>query len=462
MSVTNISTGSKLATARELQAVMQGRVILHGDDDYVRTRQIWNGAVEHQPAIFALCETAADVQAAVRSAREHGFPLSVRGGGHDWAGRSIRDGGLVIDLSEMKRVDVDFQASLATVQGGATAVDVISAATPHGLVAATGNCGTVGMVGLTTGGGYGPLTPRYGLALDNLLSAEVVLADGRLVNCDDQNSPDLFWAIRGGGGNFGVVTSMRVRLHPIRQVLGGMMLFPWSQAEFVLGGYAEVIADAPDELSILAGVLPGPDGGPLACLAPMWSGDGKEGEELIAKLRQLGTPVMDEVGTIAYLDWLGMFGAAAPVGRHYAAKNRSLAQLTPAVISALVTSGQQRSSPFSAIILHDFRGAATRVPLAATAFGLRKEHFMVEVIAAWDPTAENDGENHREWARTLSENLAPHALPGGYPNMLGPDDNEQTAHAYGANSGRLLRLKRLFDPESVFTSAISLPLQRPH
>jgi len=157
------------------------------------------------------------------------------------------------------------------------------------------------------------LTPRYGLALDNLLSAEVVLADGRLVNCDNYNNPDLFWAIRGGGGNFGVITTMRVRRHRIRQVLAGMMLFPWSQAESALGGHAESIAEAPDELSILAGVLPGPDGSPLVFLAPMWSGEGKQGEELIARLRQLGTPVIDRVGTNTYLDWLGMFGAAAPV-----------------------------------------------------------------------------------------------------------------------------------------------------
>jgi hypothetical protein len=275
--------------------------------------------------------------------------------------------------------------------------------------------GTVGTVGLTTGGGYGPLASRYGLALDNLLAAEVVLADGRLVNCDEHDNPDLFWAIRGGGGNFGVITSMRVRLHPIRLALAGMMLFPWSPAKSVLGGYAESIAGAPDELSVLAGILPGPDGSPLVCLAPMWIGEASRGEELIARLRQLGRPVMDRLGTITYLDWLGLFRAAAPVGRYYAAKNRSLARLTPAVISELVAGGQQRSSPFSFIILRDFRGAPTRVPLAATAFGLRKEHFMVEIIAAWDPTAEDDGENHREWARTLSERLAPHALSGVIP-----------------------------------------------
>jgi FAD/FMN-containing dehydrogenase len=438
---------------------MQGRVVLRGDDDYAQTRQIWNGAVEHQPALFAVCENASDVQAAIRAAREHQLALSVRGGGHDWAGRALRHNGLVIDLSHMRRVDVDPLRSEARIQGGATGMDVASAAALQGLVAATGTCGTVGMVGLTTGGGYGPLTPRYGLALDNLLAAEVVLADGPLVHCDEQENPDLFWAIRGGGGNFGVITSMRVRLHPIRQVLAGMMLFPWSQAESVLGGYAESIADAPDELSIQAGVLPGPDGTPLVLLAPMWVGDAKQGEEWIARLRQLGKPVEEKVGAVTYLDWLGLFGAAAPLGQHYAATNRSLAQLTPAVISTLVAGGEQRSSTLSAIVIHDFRGVATRVPLAATAFGSRKEHVMVEIIAAWKPTTEDDSEKHRMWARTLSETLAPHALPGGYPNMLGPDDHEQTAHAYGANTGRLQQLKRRFDPEGVFSSAISLPLQ---
>jgi FAD/FMN-containing dehydrogenase len=360
----------------------------------------------------------------------------------------------------MRRVDVDPKASVATIQGGATAVDVISAAAPHGLAAATGNCGAVGMVGLTTGGGYGPLTSRYGLALDNLLGAEVVLADGRLVHCNDRENPDLFWAIRGGGGNFGVIISMRVRLHPIGRILAGVILFPWSQAESVLGGYAEIIADAPDELSVFGGVVSTPDGNPVVSLAPMWSGEASGGEKLILKLRQLGTPVVDKVGPISYLDWLTMFEAGAPVGRHYAAQSRSLAWLTPEVIPTLVAGGQQRSSPFSVIILHDFRGAPTQAPLAATAFGVRKEHFMVDIIAAWEPTAWDDGENHREWARTLSENLAPHALPGGYPNMLGPDDYEQTAHAYGVNSGRLQQLKRLFDPDGVFTSTISLPLER--
>jgi len=460
MSVSSIHTALELTAAGELQAAMHGRVVLRGDDDYARTRQIWNGAVKHQPALIAVCETAADVQAAVRIARFHGLSLSVRGGGHDWAGRALRHDGLVIDLSHMRSVEIDLDKSTATMQGGATAVDVISVAAPYGLVAATGNCGTVGMVGLTTGGGYGPLTPRYGLALDNLLGAEVVLADGRIIYCDERKNPELFWALRGGGGNFGVVTAMRVRLHPVHRVLAGMILFPLSDAESVLRGYAEVSAFAPDELSILAGILPGPDGSPLVCLAPMWVGENGQGGAWISRLRKLGTPVMDQVGASTYVGWLDMFEGASPVGRHYAGKNRSLAQLSPAAISALVTGVQQRSSPLSAIIIHDFRGAATRVPVASTAFGLRQEHVMVEIIAAWEPSANDDGHAHRQWATTLSRSLAPHALAGGYPNMLGPEDHEQIAHAYGSNLGRLQQAKRLFDPEGVFSSAISLPLEK--
>jgi FAD/FMN-containing dehydrogenase len=360
----------------------------------------------------------------------------------------------------MRRVVVDSKSSVATLQGGTKAKDVISAAAPYGLVAATGNCDTVGMVGLTLGGGYGPLTARYGLALDNLISAELVLADGRLVRCDSHQNPDLFWALRGGGGNFGAVTSMRVQLHPVREMLAGMILFPWAEAKSVLRGYTSVVAAAPDELGGLSGVVTGPDGNPMVFLAPMWSGEPNQGEGVIAELRRLGTPSVEQIAPMAYGDLLGMFADHAVAGRHYAIRTRSLPKLTPDIISTLIAAGETKTSPFSAIILHHFRGTATRVPLANTSFGLRSEHFMAEVIAAWEPAPGADGEVHRQWAITVSQSLEPYALPGGYPNMLGPDDHEQTARAYGANASRLQRLKRLFDPEGIFTSAISLPLQR--
>jgi FAD/FMN-containing dehydrogenase len=328
------------------------------------------------------------------------------------------------------------------------------------LAAATGNCGTVGMVGLTSGGGYGPLTQRYGLALDNLLSAEVVLADGRPVHCDDRENPELFWALRGGGGNFGVVTAMRIRLHPVREIWAGMIFFPLSQAESVLGGYADVIAPAPEELSVSLAMLSAPDGSSVVAVAPMWSGAIGRGEEWIAKLKRLGTPVMEQVGPMTYGDWLAMWDSHVVPGRYVAAQSRWLAGFTPETIVPFVAGMQQKTAPFSGIILHHFYGAGARVPLASTAFGLRREHVLVEIVAIWEATAGDDGHAHYQWAQKVSQSLAPYALPGGYPNMLGPDEHEQASQAYGANLGRLQRVKRLFDPEGVFASAISLPLQK--
>ncbi|MEJ0015206.1 MAG: FAD-binding oxidoreductase [Acetobacteraceae bacterium] len=442
--------------ARDLRAAMRGKVLLPSDADYVRARQIWSGSACRYPAIIAQCEGTQDVQAAVRIAQAHHLPLSVRGGGHDWAGRALRHNGLVIDLTAMRHVEVDAGRQIATVAGGALARDVVVAAAGHGLVAVTGNCGGVGMAGLTLGGGYGLLSPRHGLAVDNLLGAQVVLADGRSVTADVQQNPELLWALRGGGGNFGVVTSMRVRLHPARALLAGLMLFPWQQAAAVLHGYAAIVESAPDELAVLAGVLSTPDGEPALFLAPVWSGDPQEGTQRLAELEGLGTPMHVQLGPMAFGDLLAMFDAHVVHGRHYAIRTRWLPRLTPAAIEHLIAASAARSSPFSMIALHHLHGAATRVAPASTAFGLRQDHYMLEVIAAWDRGAEDGGTLHRRWAQDLSQALAPHGLAGGYANMLGPDDIDQIPFAYGANAARLLAAKRRFDPDGVF-SAIPLP-----
>jgi FAD/FMN-containing dehydrogenase len=460
MTAMNIVPQSGLAAARDLRANMRGKVVVSGDESYTRVRAIWNGAVDYHPALFALCETNQDVQAAVRAARAHDLPLSVRGGGHDWAGRALRHEGLVIDLSAMRRVEVDVEARVATVAGGATAKDVIAAAAPYGLAAATGSVGAVGMAGLTLGGGYGPLSGQYGLALDNLLGVEIVLADGELVTADGLENPELFWALRGGGGNFGVVTAMRIRLHPVRTVLAGLILFPWFEAEAVFRGYAVSAASASDQLTLQAGVLSGPDGNPTAFLAPTWSGDLAQGEKIISSLLQLGAAMVAELRPMTCADMLGMFDGHVVDGRHYAIQTRWLPKLTRNSIAALVAGGTSRTSPFSGIVLHHFHGAAARVPAAATAFGLRREHFLVELIAAWEPGATDNGDAHRQWAERLSAALAPAALPGGYPNMLGPGDRDQIALAYGSNLNRLQFVKRRFDPDSLFSSAIPLPTGR--
>jgi FAD/FMN-containing dehydrogenase len=248
---------------------------------------LWNGAVRRLPATVALCERAEDVQAAVRVARRHGLALSVRGGGHDWAGRALREGGLAVDLTRMRGVAVDPEARVATVSGGARIWDVVAAAGAHGLVPVAGNCNAVGMASLTLGGGYGLLGPAHGLPADNLLGAEVVLADGRRVTTDAREEPELFWALRGGGGNFGVVTSMRVRLHERRDMLGGQVVYPM-EAGAVLRRYAAFAAAAPDELGVLAVLGSGPDGGPAVLLAPLWNSDGPRGDAPSATGRPWG------------------------------------------------------------------------------------------------------------------------------------------------------------------------------
>jgi FAD/FMN-containing dehydrogenase len=457
MTTIEMAARSVTSVARELRQVMRGKVVLAGDDTYPQVRKIWNGAIDHQPTMFALCETVEDVQAALRIARDNDLPLSVRGGGHDWAGRSLRDGGLVIDLSVMRQVEVDPGARLAKVAGGATGAEVVAAATPHGLAAVTGNVGAVGMAGFLLGGGYGPLTTRFGLGLDNLVGAELVLADGRIVWTDATQNRDLFWAIRGGGGNFGVVTSMHIRLHPINNLLAGIILFPWSQAESVLRGHAEIMASAPKELSVLAGVFHGQGETPVVLLGPIWSGGPEEGQRIMTRLEKLGTPILSQVGPMSYPELLALYNAQAYSGLHYAVQTRWLADLTPEVISAITKAGGERTSPLSLIALHHFHGAGTRVPADATAFGLRKEHFLMEMVAVWDPSSHSDATLHRQWVSDFSARIAPLALPGGYPNLLTRDAHEQVAAAYGDNAHRLTYLKRKFDPENVFSSATPLP-----
>jgi FAD/FMN-containing dehydrogenase len=457
MNIISKSNNLYSATALELRTKIWGQVVTWGDDDYASTRRVWNAAVENQPALFAVCETSADVQAAVRSARHHGIPLSVRGGGHDWAGRALCHDGLVIDLSRMNQVVVDPRSRIATVGGGARIKDVAAAAGDYGLLAALGNCGEVGVGGFTLGGGYGPLNGQYGLAADNLLGADVVLADGRCVTTGPDQEPELFWAIRGGGGNFGVVTSMRIQLHETRQMLSGLIMYPWPEVETVLSRYAAFAARMPDELGVSVTMTSGPDGQPALMLVPLWNGDRLQGERVIDHLRALGKPQLAQIEPMTYTEMVAPIDAqlAEMGGCHWETRTRSLPALMPGAIDAIIAATARRTSPHSMVNWHHFHGAATRVPAERIAFGLRQEHFMVEIIACW-PGGSN-GAPHRQWAHDLWKSLAPFALPGGYANLLGRHDREQAAAAYGDNAPRLRALKRRFDPDRVFASAIPLP-----
>ncbi|TCL67181.1 FAD-binding oxidoreductase [Rhizobium sp. BK251] len=442
---------SSQPAASALQTLIPSKVVLPGDERYDAARRVWNRAADHHPAMITYCETTQDVQAALYAARDRGLPISVRGAGYDGEGRSVRDKGLVVDVSRMNQVEVS--GGIATVAGGATAGAVISAAAASDHLAVTGWMGVIGMAGLTLSGGYGPLIASHGLALDSLVGAELILADGEHVIADPQENPDLLWALRGGGGNFGVVTAMKFRLHPNRAVLAGMILFPWSDAARVLRDYAEIAASAGDDLTVLAGMFCLPDGSKTLFLAPAWTGDAALGESLMASLQSLGTPFHVHIDTVSYQDLIRSFDHRVVDGRGYAVKNRWLPEMTQGAISAIIEASDSLSSPFTTIILHHFRGAATRVPDADTAFGLRREHFLVEIIAAWDPAAGDNGSRHRSWARNLSTALAPFALPGGYPSLLGLDDIEQIGQAYGASLQRLQAVKRRFDHRGLFSAA---------
>jgi FAD/FMN-containing dehydrogenase len=447
--------GQSEQVAHGLQAQMQGRVIARGDQGYESARKVWNGAVDHHPVAIAFCESAEDVQAAVRTARAHNIPISVRSGGHDAAGRSVRPDGLVIDLSLMDRVQIDGQ--IATVAGGATAAKVVAAATASNFIAVTGWHGVPGMAGLTTVGGYGPLIASHGLALDSLVGAELVLADGQRLTVDQDSNPDLLWALKGGGGNFGVITSMKVRLHPARRILGGMILFPWEEAETVLGRYSKAIGSADIKLSVVIGFISLPDGSPALFLAPAWTGEISDGEIAMEVLKRCGKPMHTQIASMSYQDLIQSFDARVANDRHYALETRWIPALNPETISALIAGGASRTSPFSTIILQHFRGLPTQLPPDSTAFGLRREHVMVEIIASWDPAGGDNSSAHKRWARDLSRTLAPMSLPGGYPNILAPHAQDQIADAYGNNLTRLQSVKRRFDPDGFF-SATPLPV----
>ena len=439
----------------DLRAKIRGRIIARGDEGYESARKVWNGAVDHYPAAIAFCESAEDVQAAVRTARAHDVPVSVRSGGHDAAGRSVRSDALVIDLSRMDQVRIEDR--IATVAGGATASKVIAAASARNRLAVTGWNGVPGMTGLTTVGGYGPLIASHGLALDSLTGAELVLADGQRLIVDRESNPDLLWALQGGGGNFGVVTSMKICLHPARQILGGMILFPWGEAETVLSRYPKAIRAASNNLSVAIGMMSLPDGSPALFLAPAWNGETSDGEIAMEILKRCGKPMHVQIASMSYPDLVQSFDARVANDRHYAVETRWLPALNAEAISALIAGGAGRTSPFSIIILQHFRGLPTQFPPESTAFGLRREHVMVEIIASWEPAAGDNGAVHKRWAHDLSQTLAPLSLPGGYPNLLGPHAQDQIAHAYGDNIGRLQAVKRRFDPYGFF-SATPLPV----
>ncbi|WP_394846429.1 FAD-binding oxidoreductase [Pendulispora brunnea] len=434
-----------------------------GEVGYATATDIWARPSGAPPLAVAHCRTAVHVQLCVRAAREHGLPLSVRGGGHGWTGNALCPGGLVIDLTGMRNMSLEAYGNVLCMGGGTLARDVFRVADRIGRAAVTGSSGAVGMAGLTLGGGYGALIGRHGLALDNLLSAQVVLADGSLVMADDVSNPELFWALRGGGGNFGVVTQMRHRLHALDTVYAGPILYSMAESRQVLRACAEFLDSAPDDLTVQIGLLAGPDGQPVLMIAPTWIGHPADAERQVAPFTLLGKPLAVMLAHRPPGAANSLFDEHTVNGNDVIMGSRLLPRLEAGSIDAFLAAMQARPSPGCAIVTHEFRGAATRVPTHVTAFGLRREHVLVEIVATWERGSDPDSAAalHRAWVSDLSEALAPFALPGGYANVLAEsDDPEYIRASYGPNANRLAHAKRTFDPDNVFARAIPLPTVR--
>jgi FAD/FMN-containing dehydrogenase len=444
-------------TVQALDRKLPGSVSRPGSERYSAATAIWAKPTGQMPRAAVRCTMAAQVRETILACREGGLPLSVRGGGHDWAGRALCEG-VVIDLSEMRGVIINTEDGIARISGGARASDVVMMTDSLGFALVTGSVGSVGMTGFTLGGGYGSLMSRFGLAIDNLISADVVLADGRVVIASQESEPDLFWALRGGGGNFGVVTAMKHRLHDLPRVLSGLIIYPFSDAEAVLSGYAEITAVAPDELSVQVVLAGGFDGSPIVIVAPMWSGAQKDGQAQLAPLHKFGTVLASTVQETAYGVSLKAFDAHIVNGRRAFMETCWIPRLDQRGIDAFIGGMETAVSPGCAIITHPFKGAASRVPVEATAFGLRRDHVLVEILAVCPEDAdEREAERHQDWARATRRAFDEIALPGGYPNILGRGEHERAVKSFGPNAKRLIQVKRRYDPDNVFASAIPLP-----
>ena len=445
---------------RWLEAQLPGRVSVPGEDRYAAATAIWAKPVGPMPRAVVHCRTSEDVQLAVRLARDYGVPMSVRGGGHHWAARALC-AGIVIDLSGMNGVVFDADHRSAIISGGARAADVAAMTDPLHVAAVTGTCSGVGMAGLTLGGGYGPLISRAGLALDNLLAAEVVLADGRVVIADEANEAELFWALRGGGGNFGVVTAMRYRLHDLAGVRTGLLVYPFAEARGVLRRSAEIALSSPEDLTVEFACTGGPDGKPVVIVHPTWCGPAGEGEARMAPFLKLGTLLAGNLEAMSYGTSLTLYDPYIVNGQRVFMDTCWLPALDSASIDVFVEAMATAASAQCALFTHEFKGAAARVPADATAFGLRCAHVLVEILATFvDRSDKEEEQRHRRWARATRQAFAPMALPGGYPNFLTGDDPDRVAKGYGPNAERLIAAKRHYDLDNVFWSAIPLPTGR--
>ena len=430
---------------RAFAARLSGALVLPADPGYDAERAVFNGMIDRRPAMIARCADAVDVSAAVQFGRDHGLVVSVRSGGHGVAGHSIADGSLVIDLSLMKGVEVDAERRVARAGAGLRLGELIEATERFGLVTPTGTMSDTGIGGLTTGGGYGWLAGRFGMAVDNVVGAEVVTADGRILRASADEHPDLFWAIRGGSGNFGVVTTFELALYPVTQVLGGMLVYPFPMAAEVLRFYREVAATAPDELTTYAALVTGPDGNKAVAILACYSGDLADGERVLAPIRAFGPPVADLIGPMPYSAINTLIDAANPSGMLNYWKWNGLRSLSDEAIDTVIGFFANVPSPRTAILIDQLHGAARRVSPTATAFAHRDAPHGLVVLSMWSDPAESA--SNIAWTRELAAATEPYSTGGVYVNGEGDD---RARAAFGVNYDRLVEIKNVYDPTNVF------------
>jgi FAD/FMN-containing dehydrogenase len=444
-------------TIQQAAQTFTGALLQPGDQEYEIRRLVHNGLINKHPAAIACCHGVADVVDAVKMARLLNFEVAVRGGGHNVAGRATIDKGLLIDLSPMKGMYVDVHAKTVRAQGGVLWKELNRETQVHGLATTGGVVGTTGIAGLTLGGGLGWLMPKYGLALDNLRSAELVIADGRVVRASADEHADLFWAIRGGGGNFGIATSLEYNLHDVGpNITGGVCAHPLPKAFDALRFYRDQCAKAPDELMLIAGLQTAPDGSnaKIAGIVACHCGSLDQGEKAVAPIKAFGPPVMDAMGPMPYNALNNMLDGAFPKGALNYWKAQFITDLSDDAIRTIVSAFEACPSPMSMIVIEHFHGAASRVPISATACTMRTTGFNVVIISQWAKPAETEA--GMAWARQTYSALTPFLAPMRYLNYLEVDAADATTVAYGQNLAKLRDLKKKYDPDNFFHHNVNI------
>jgi hypothetical protein len=421
---------------------------VEGDVGYDKVRKIWNGMIDRKPVVIAQCIDTSDIQNAVKFAKENNLLISVRGGGHNVSGNAVCDGGIMIDLSLMKSVKVDANEKAAVTEMGATWGDFDKATQQHQLATTGGLITTTGVAGLTLGGGVGWLVRKHGLSCDNILEAEVVTADGNVVKTSLQENPDLLWGIRGGSSNFGVVSSMKLRLHNVGTVLGGMILHTRDNAKEVTQFYREFMKTAPEELTLYTCLVTSPDGIPVIGFVGCYCGDLETGEAVVKPLREFGTPVADMFQQMPYVQMQSMLDAGFPHGNRYYWKSGFLQDLSDDAIETIVEHMAVNPSPYSATILELYGGAATREPEGGTCYPHRQLQFDLVIISNWPD--KTDDEKNITWTRNIWDAMQPFLSNKVYVNALGVEGAERVKEAYGENYQRMVDLKRKYDPNNLF------------